>query len=76
MCLARRSAVTESPRPAPFPKIEPWRLFPTTFNEINNLAPTVDQEAGGSSPPSCTKINNLANMALGPNKAVSARCPA
>ena len=29
--------------------------FPTAFNEINDLTRTVDQEVGGSSPPSCTR---------------------
>ena len=31
------------------------RLFRTALNKINNLIRTVDQEVGGSSPPSCTK---------------------
>jgi len=34
--------------------------FPTAPNEINDLIRTVDQEVGGSSPPSCTsRINSL-----------------
>ena len=37
--------------------------FPTAFNEINKLTRTVDQEVGGSSPPSCTKeINELVQV--------------
>jgi hypothetical protein len=31
------------------------RWFLTAINEINHLTQTVDQEVGGSSPPSCTK---------------------
>jgi hypothetical protein len=36
----------------------------------------VDQEVGGSSPPSCTsKINNKVATTLGLERAVSALCP-
>jgi hypothetical protein len=31
------------------------KVFPTDSRKINNLALTVDQEVGGSNPPSCTK---------------------
>ena len=33
------------------------RQFLTAINEINHLVQTVDQEVGGSSPPSCTKLS-------------------
>jgi hypothetical protein len=36
------------------------KVFPTDLRKINNLVLTVDQEVGGSNPPSCTsKINRL-----------------
>src|SRR5262249_10253701 len=34
------------------------KSFPTAFNGINDLIWTVDQEVGGSSPPSCTTIKS------------------
>jgi hypothetical protein len=33
--------------------------FLTAINEINHLVQTVDQEVGGSSPPSCTNAKSI-----------------
>ena len=52
------------------------RQFLTAINEINHLVQTVDQEVGGSSPPSCTNdlaVRNNRQKSLGVTAGVTGR---